>query len=613
MSATESTPDRKPRPRWLIPVLVAAGVVLVVAAVFVASFAGRGSAGPPGDPGVPPVPHVDGLGAPDSAGADAADAGSAEVGTAQYEPPAGALFVSPAGNNDLEGGVDDPLRTIKAAINRAGAGGTIVLRAGEYHEKITIPEGKPLTIQSYPGESAWLDGSRVVEGWTADGELWSTAWDLAFDSSPTYSRGVDDNDEEHWQFINPEHPMAAHPDQVWVDDEPLRQVGALAELDPQSFYLDEDSATLYLGADPTGHVVRASALQRGLSIRAEGTTIRGIGIHRYAPSVPDLGAITIERPGVTFENVVVAENATTGLFVTAAKTTLRNVTVVENGMIGIAANYADEFIVEGVKSSDNNTEWFNKAPVAGGLKLTRSRMVVVTGSEFSRNNATGLWFDQSSRDIAITGSRMEGNQGHGVFLEISARAVIAGNVMADNRDLGMKINDTSSVEIRNNIVSGNMNAISVLQDERLKSDASVPGHDERHMDDARMTWLGTDVTIVGNTLVGNGERGLLWVEDYSREHSAEDFGITVEGNLYARAENGDPATIVAWPMSASGSTLFSTLEDFTDSTEQEKSGREFRGSAEHKRPSHSGAQRPDIPAWVEATFSAYPAVSEALG
>ncbi|MHA6693433.1 right-handed parallel beta-helix repeat-containing protein [Homoserinimonas sp. A520] len=613
MSATEPTRSVRPRPRWLVPTLGGVAAVLVVAAVVVASFAGPGTAGPPGDPGVPPLPYVDGLGAPDSAGADADDAGSAPVGTAQYEPPPGALFVSPTGNNDHSGGVDDPLLTIKAAIKRAAPGGAIVLRAGEYHEKVTIPEGKPLIIQSYPGEPAWLDGSRVVDGWAAAGEHWSTGWDLIFDSSPTYSRGVDDNAEEHWQFINPEHPLAAHPDQVWIDDTPLRQAGAIAELDPLSFYVDEVSATLYLGADPTGHVVRASALQRGLSIRAEGSTIRGIGIRRYAPSVPDMGAVTIERPGVTFENVVVSENATTGLFVTAAKATLRNVTVTQNGMIGIAANYADEFLVEGVKSSDNNVEWFNKAPVAGGLKLTRSRLVVVTGSEFSRNNATGLWFDQSSRDLALTGSRMEGNQGHGVFLELSARAVVVGNVMAGNRDLGMKINDTSSVEIRHNIVSGNMNAISVLQDERLKSDLSVPGHDERHMDDATITWLGTDVTIVGNTLVGNGERGLLWVEDYSRERSAEDFGITVEGNLYARAENGDPATLIAWPMSATGSTMFSTLDDFTANSGQETSGREFLGGVESTRESGAEAEVPEVPGWVAETFAAYPAVSEALG
>lgn len=599
---------------WLFAVLGFAAVAVVVIVVVMSVVGGRPAVSDgSGEAAVPAIPKLAGLGAADSAGSDAGDAGAAVVGTTQYELPVDALYVSPSGDNDDEGGVGDPLRTIKAAMKRVVSGGTIVLRAGEYHEKVTIPEGKSITVQSYPGEAAWLDGSRVVDGWAVAGEYWSVAWDLVFDSSPTYSRGVEDNAEEHWQFINPEHPMAAHPDQVWVDGERLLQAGSLADLHSESFYLDEGSERLYLGSDPTGHVVRVSALQRALSIRAADVTVRGIGIRRYAPSVPDMGAVTIERPGVTVENVVVTESSTTGIFITAPHTTLRQVTATANGMIGIAANYADDLVVESVRASGNNTEWFNKAPVAGGMKLTRSRMVVVTGSEFSDNNATGLWFDQSSRDMAITGSRMEGNQGHGLFLEISARAVIAGNIMSGNRDRGMKINDTSSVEIRNNVVVGNMYAISVLQDQRLKSDLSVPGHDERHMDDVAMTWLGTDVTIVNNTLVGNGEYALVWIEDYSRARSAEEFGVTLEGNLYARAANGDPQSIIAWPVTSSGSTMFSSLNDFTERTGMEKSGKEFRGSKKVSRPAAAKVELPEIQAWVSETFGSHPLVLDALG
>lgn len=250
MSAIEATVSA--RRRWLFPILGSTAVVVVAIVVGTMFVVGSGPAVPrvAGDSGVPPVPQVAGAGAADGAGHDADDAGAAEVGTTQYEAPADALYVSPAGDNDDKGGAGEPLRTIKAAMKRVAAGGTIVLRAGEYHEKVTIPDGKPVTIQSYPGEAAWLDGSRAVDGWVADGENWRAGWDLVFDYSPTYSRGVEDNAEEHWQFINPEHPMAAHPDQVWVDDEPLRQAASLSELDAESFYVDEMAATMYLGSDP---------------------------------------------------------------------------------------------------------------------------------------------------------------------------------------------------------------------------------------------------------------------------------------------------------------------------------------------------------------------------
>ncbi|MGV8858331.1 right-handed parallel beta-helix repeat-containing protein [Rhodoglobus sp.] len=606
-TAKETTTRSSQRRR----VITATIIVGVTTAIIAGSLAATQFA-PQGESPLPPIPFVAGVGAHPDAGSNATDAGAAAIGTTSYSPPADALYVSPTGDNDGDGSLESPLRTIKAAISRAAAGSTIVLREGQYTETVTIPDGTPLTVQSYPEEAVWLDGSQVTEGWMLDGAHWSTPWNVVFDSSPTYTRGAEDNTEQHWNFVTEKHPLAAHPDQMWWDDKPLTQVGTLDELSSTSFFHDEDGGMLFVGADPTGHVVLASQLQRAVSIRAEGTVIRGIGIRRYSPSVPDYGAVTIERPNVTLENVVVSESATTGIFITAAQVTLNAVTSTRNGMLGVAANYADGLVVNGLNASDNNTEWFNRAPVAGGMKLTRTRTVVVSNSEFSNNNATGLWFDQSCRDIAVTGSKLVGNRGHGVFLELSARAVIADNYIADNGILGLKINDTSSVEIRNNLVVGNTNAIAVLQDHRVKSDESVPGHDERYMDDPEMTWLGTDVTIVGNTLLGGGDRALIWIEDYSRTRSADDFGITVENNLFARNNDGDPQTIIAWPMAPGDVTLLSSLDDVTRSTGQENSGVEFRGTEEVDRDDGTPTSRPEIPSWVATTFAAFPAVAAAL-
>ncbi|MBH0052876.1 right-handed parallel beta-helix repeat-containing protein [Salinibacterium sp. SWN139] len=579
MSVATGTTSRRFRRRQVFgAVAILLALTIAASALVVSSLGGSASTTVR-----PDVPFFAGVGAPENVATEAADAGAAELGTTDYEIQTGALFVSPSGDNDADGSLESPLRTIKAALARVTAGGMIVLRAGEYHEAFTIAEGTPVTVQSYPGEVVWLDGSEVIDDWQADveqsggeqpdGELWSVAWGTVFDSSPTYERGAPDNTEQYWNFVTARHPLAAHPDQLWMDDAPLTQVGSRDEVTASSFFHDESTGVLYIGENPSGHTVRASTLQRALSIRAEGSTIRGIGVRRFAPSVPDFGAVTVERPDVTIENVVITESATTGLFITAANTTIRQVTVTESGMIGVAANYADNLLVDGLKASGNNTEWFNRAPVAGGFKLTRSRTVEIRNSDFSDNNATALWFDQSCRDLTITGNTFVGNAGHGLFLEISARALVADNYLADNRIFGMKINDTSSVEIRDNIVVGSRNAIAVLQDERLKSDDNEAGHDERYRDDPEMTWVGTDVSIVGNTLVGSSE-ALIWIEDYSRTRSARDFGITVDNNLYVRATELEPRTLIAWPTNAIGVTPFSSLADFARGTGQEQTGLE---------------------------------------
>ena len=61
--------------------------------------------------------------------ADAADAGTT-VGTAQYPVPAGAIVVSPSGNDGAAGTAAAPYKTLTKAASAAPAGATIVLRAG---------------------------------------------------------------------------------------------------------------------------------------------------------------------------------------------------------------------------------------------------------------------------------------------------------------------------------------------------------------------------------------------------------------------------------------------------------------------------------------------------
>ena len=81
------------------------------------------------------------------------------VGAAHYPVPSGAIIVSPSGNDAAAGTTSAPLRTLAHAVASAPSGATIVLRAGSYHESVVIPPGKRLTIQAWPGEPVWLDGS----------------------------------------------------------------------------------------------------------------------------------------------------------------------------------------------------------------------------------------------------------------------------------------------------------------------------------------------------------------------------------------------------------------------------------------------------------------------
>ncbi|HEY3722978.1 MAG TPA: right-handed parallel beta-helix repeat-containing protein [Acidimicrobiia bacterium] len=495
------------------------------------------------------------------------------VGASRYPVPAGALIVAPDGNDAAPGTEAAPMRTLTAAVAKAASGATIVLRAGSYHESVVIPSSKRLTVQPWPGEAAWLDGSSAVTGWAASGGRWhDDGWTTRFDASPTYTRGAADNTAANWGFVNPSYPLASHPDQIWIDGVAQRQVGSLAEVGPGAFFHDEAANQLWLGSDPTGHDVRASDLVRALMIRSDASVVRGLGIRRYAPSVPDMGAVTVERPGVLVENVAVTDTATTGLYTSAANVTLRNLYFARNGMLGFGGTASDNLIIERVVSENNNTEQFNQSPVSGGLKVTRSRGVVVRDSIFRANNGPGLWMDESVYNMTITGNEMRDNAGHGASLEISAKAVFANNIVTNNGRFGVKINNTSDVSVWNNTFAGNRDrSINIVEDTRRPTTATTAGRDKRQpFPDPTMTWLVGPVAVRDNIIADQrGGNCMLCVEDASHERTAAQIGVTADGNLYNRSSASSPTQLVVWSKGPGNPATFLTLAAFSAATGQD--------------------------------------------
>jgi hypothetical protein len=73
-----------------------------------------------------------------------------------------AYFVAPGGDDAAAGTIDQPWRTINAALAKLAAGDTLYLRGGTYFENVYCAVagdmGRPITIRSYPGELAVIDG-----------------------------------------------------------------------------------------------------------------------------------------------------------------------------------------------------------------------------------------------------------------------------------------------------------------------------------------------------------------------------------------------------------------------------------------------------------------------
>jgi len=523
------------------------------------------------DPSTPPAPPT----------SPSTSTGSAALGSTNYPIPAGALFVSPRGSNSATGTQDEPLQTVAAAIAMATSGGTIVMRAGSYHEGVTVPNNKSLTIQSYPKEAAWFEGSSVVDNWVKTGAVWTSAnWTAQFDSSPTFTFGAPDGTSSGWQFVNPAHPMAAHPDQVWIGGVSQQQVASLSQVGAGKFFVDYSAHKLYLGSDPSSATVRASDIAKAISIRGAGSTVRGIGVERFAPSVAHMGAITAELPNVTIENVIINDSATTGLFVMQSGDVIRNVTLLRNGMLGSSMSTADNLTISGMLASGNNTENFNNAPVSGGLKISRSRGVTVTNSDFSGNNGPGLWFDESVYDGTVTGSTISNNDGHGLILEISTKFVVANNVILGNSDNGIKLNNTSDVAIWNNTLSGNGRSINIVQDSRQSSNRQTAGHDPRQaFPDPTMNWVNKGIVVSNNVIAATTAPDcLLCIQDYTGG-LAPGSGIQSNGNIFGRSSPSAPKFTVLWAPGGSPASSSTTLAGFASATGHDSRSVEVTGTA----------------------------------
>ncbi|RII94279.1 right-handed parallel beta-helix repeat-containing protein [Clavibacter michiganensis] len=467
--------------------------------------------------------------------------GSAPVGSAAYPVPAGALFVHALGGNDRSAGTKAaPLKTIVAAVAKAKAGQTIVLRAGTYHEAVVVPFNKPITIQSYPREAVWLDGSTRITSWTKSGTSWVTrGWTTKL---PRTIAGIADNP----RFVRPDAPLAARLDQLFVAGTQLRQVSTAAQVVTGTFFVDETAQTIRIGTNPLGKEVRASDLRQALQIQSADSTVQGIGVRRYATSYEDRGAIRFDNVRATARDVVIQDNAMVGIAMGNDDSTISRLTVQRSGMLGLSTGYSYGLLVEDSIFTGNNSERFKAAPVSGGIKIARSRGVTVVNNDTSGNHGSGIWLDESCYDVTIIGNTSNDNEYTGIQVELSDTAVVADNSTTGGQT-GINLIDTGNVEVFNNTMGRNSKfGLSLLQDERRQAVAGYEGQDPRQPAiDPTVPWLTRNITVHDNVFASGGLFS-LYALDQKTGIPVDDWNLVISGNLFTKRVATTDPTMVAW-------------------------------------------------------------------
>lgn len=448
------------------------------------------------------------------------------LGSTSYSPPAGAVFVSSTGSDGNSGTQSSPFRTVGRALDQAPTGGTVVLRAGNYHESVSIK--RAVTVQNYPGEVAWLDGSSVVGGWTRSGAVWTAPWGKFYGAQPIPG-GVRSN-----------YPLANNPSMVFVDGAHLTQVGSVAAVTEGTFFADSANRRIVVGTDPSGKVVRSADLERAFEIGVGSVTLRGIGIRRYATTVGARAAVLMDPAGGTFENLVVSDNATIGMAVSGANKVLRNVVVERNGMMGIGSDRGDNFLLANSVVRYNNLERFPYIPQASGVKLTKaSKPRIINNLITDSYLTTGLWLDGYNTDAVIAGNRILNNSETGINLEISTRGIIANNTVSGSRK-GIELRDTEHTKIMNNhLTSYSLMGIFLAQDDRFD-------HRPSDAPPASELSLRNNANTIANNTFACGTRFQLFANDETARYSAATFNLTITGNAFSVSQKSPELNLMGW-------------------------------------------------------------------
>ncbi|WP_375499420.1 right-handed parallel beta-helix repeat-containing protein [uncultured Jatrophihabitans sp.] len=395
---------------------------------------------------------------------------------------------------------------------------------------MNVARSASVTIQAYPGEAVWFDGSSAATQWTRAGGSWATPFHAHFDHSASFTSGSDAGG-----FVNPAFPMAAHPEQVFVDGVSQRQVADGATPLPGQFSVDPSAGRLLVGSNPADHAVRVSDLTQAFVVSGR-VTLRGFGVRNYATSLPQIGTVYLggHVGGDRLENLVITQNATQGLSVGASNTTVTHVTASDNGMTGIHSNHARNLVIQNSLITGNNREHFNDAPAAAGMKITNGDGIIVRNNVVSANvSVNGIWTDVSTRNFDIVGNTVRASGGRfGIITELSDSGIVAGNVVA-GAQYGYTAFDTGHVKVFNNTFSDNrVWDVGLTQDARRNSDPVTR---------SAVPWLVRNIQVTNNVF-GVNPMFQFYALDKATHRPASQMRIVVNGNFFRAGR----AVMVGW-------------------------------------------------------------------
>lgn len=345
-----------------------------------------------------------------------------------------------------------PGESIQDAVDSAPEGATFWLEEGIHRLAVISPKNGQIFLGA-PG--AVLRGSIVLDDFTLDGEHW-------------VHTGIDAEGEQRGQCSS-DSSTCQLPEDLYFGAERLTRVASLRQVDADSWYLDYDTDTLYMGRDPAGEEVELAVVPSAFLRTAEEVTIEGLILERYA-SPAQVGVIVAGRAW-TITNNEIRHNHGSGLSPGSDGLVADNY-FHHNGQFAIDGG-GEDTIYERNEIAYNHLGDYSYEWGAGAVKFVHTTNLVLRDNFVHNNHGPGLWIDGYNENTLFEGNRIMDNVDAGIKIEISGSAIVRDNEVSGNgygnshppRGAGIMIRESGPVEVTGNRLWGNKEAIVLHQDD----------------------------------------------------------------------------------------------------------------------------------------------------
>jgi len=257
---------------------------------------------------------------------------------------------------------------------------------------------------------------------------------------------------------------------VFVDGEPLRAVGAEADLDGGSYCVDYDAGRVSIGVNPAGRLVeitafdsaliRTTGLCHGKTSDGRGPVIRGLTFTQYAFRAFEIEGTDPEGPadpatfgkavvGTTLEHVTISHCSRVAGYFRGDRLTLRHCLVSDTSTEGVFILSSSDCLLERNLFARNNVEEITGYyPAAVKIFNQCHRVTCRDNLVLDQPNSNGIWYDVGNVDGVFVHNWVQGAV-DGFFFEISKGAICAGNVFVDC-DKGIRVLNSSNVRVYHN-------------------------------------------------------------------------------------------------------------------------------------------------------------------